>query len=157
MVLSKVREEVNGGRTLGDAMSAHPKVFDTLYVSMIKAGERSGALGQVLERLSKFADESVRLQGQVVSALAYPALMASVGSLMIIGIFVGVLPKMRTIFDSLATARRTCRSSVRSCSGSATSWSLGGGRCRSRCLGASGCSVDGSSPSRGARGSTASS
>jgi general secretion pathway protein F len=67
---------------------------------MIKAGERSGALGQVLERLSKFADESVRLQGQVVSALAYPALMASVGSLMIIGIFVGVLPKMRTIFDS---------------------------------------------------------
>ncbi|MFM2161405.1 MAG: type secretion system protein GspF [Pseudomonadota bacterium] len=100
VVLSKVREDVNGGRTLGDAMSAHPKVFDTLYISMIKAGERSGALGQVLERLSKFADESVRLQGQVVSALAYPALMASVGSLMIIGIFVGVLPKMRTIFDS---------------------------------------------------------
>ena len=100
VVLSKIREDVNGGRTLGDAMSAHPNVFDTLYVSMIKAGERSGALGQVLERLSKFADESVRLQGQVVSALAYPALMASVGSLMIIGIFVGVLPKMRTIFDS---------------------------------------------------------
>jgi general secretion pathway protein F len=100
VVLSKVRERVNEGATLADAMSDHPKVFDHLYVSMVRAGERTGSLGEVLDRLAKFADASVRLQGQIVSALAYPVLMMIVGTLMIVAIFVGVLPQMRTMFRS---------------------------------------------------------
>jgi len=100
VILSKVRERVNEGSTLADAMSDHPKVFDHLYVSMVRAGERTGALGVVLKRLSKFAEESVKLQGQIVGALAYPALMAIVGIGLMFVIFVGVLPQMRTMFSS---------------------------------------------------------
>jgi general secretion pathway protein F len=92
VVLSKVRERVNEGATLADAMSDHPKVFDDLYVSMVRAGERTGALAEVLDRLAKFADASVRLQGQVVSALAYPVLMALVGVFLMVAIFVGRAP-----------------------------------------------------------------
>jgi general secretion pathway protein F len=100
VVLSAVRERVNEGATLADALGDHPKVFDTLYISMVRAGERTGALATVLNRLAKFADEAVRLQGQVVSALAYPALMAMVGVLLIFVIFVGVLPQVRQMFTS---------------------------------------------------------
>lgn len=100
VVLSKVRERVNEGATLADAMSDHPKVFDKLFVSMIRAGERTGSLAEVLDRLSLFADASVRLQGQIVSALAYPVLMAMVGVFLVIMIFVGVLPQVRSMFAS---------------------------------------------------------
>lgn len=95
VVLSKIKERVNEGSTLADAMSDHPKVFDTLYISMVRAGERTGALGEVLDRLSKFADANVKLQGQVVSALAYPILMMFIGVGMIALIFTMVVPQMR--------------------------------------------------------------
>lgn len=100
IILSKVKERVNEGSTLADALSDHPKVFDQLYVSMVRAGERTGALGDVLDRLSKFADANVRLQGQIVSALAYPILMVIVGIFMVVAIFVGVLPQLRGMFES---------------------------------------------------------
>lgn len=100
VVLSNIRERVNEGATLADAMSDHPKVFDTLFISMVRAGERTGALGEVLDRLAKFADASVRLQGQIVSAMAYPILMMLVGVFLMVAIFVGVLPQVRTMFAS---------------------------------------------------------
>jgi general secretion pathway protein F len=100
IILSKVRERVNEGATLADALADHPSVFDKLYVSMVRAGERTGALSVVLSRLSKFADEAVKLQGQIVSALAYPVLMAMVGVFLLIAIFVGVLPQVRGMFAS---------------------------------------------------------
>lgn len=100
VVLSKVKERVNEGATLADAMSDHPKVFDTLYISMVRAGERTGSLADVFARLSKFADASVKLQGQIFSALAYPVMMSFVGIVLIVGIFVGVLPQIRTMFAS---------------------------------------------------------
>jgi general secretion pathway protein F len=105
VVLSKIREKVNEGSTLADAMAEHPNVFDTLYISMVRAGERTGALGTVLKRLAKFNDEAVKLQGQIVSALAYPVLMAFVGSGLIMVIFVGVLPQMRSMFESFTKGK----------------------------------------------------
>lgn len=98
VVLSRVRERVNEGIPLADALGEHPKVFDQLYISMVRAGERTGSLAEVLERLSEFADASVKLRSQVFSALAYPMLMAVVGVFLIVGIFVGVLPQVRTMF-----------------------------------------------------------
>jgi len=98
IVLSNVRERVNEGVPLADAMADHPKVFDHLYVSMVRAGERTGSLAEVLDRLASFADANVKLRGQVFSALAYPALMSIVGILLVVAIFVGVLPQVRTMF-----------------------------------------------------------
>ncbi|MFT4625046.1 MAG: general secretion pathway protein F [Myxococcota bacterium] len=101
VVLSKVKEKVNEGSTLADALGEHPTIFDDLYIQMVRAGEKSGALSTVLKRLSKFADSQVKLQGQVASALAYPILMGIVGVLIIMGLFVGVIPRIRGLFDSL--------------------------------------------------------
>lgn len=112
IVFSRVREQVNEGITLADALAEHPKIFDDLFVSMVRSGERTGSLADVLDRLSRFADANVKLRGQVFSALAYPALMAVVGVLLIVAIFVGVLPQVRGMFaafggeDNLPTITR---------------------------------------------------
>ncbi len=102
VVLSKVKERVNEGSTLGDALADHPKVFDELYISMVRAGERTGSLAEVLRRLAEFKDDQVKLQGKILSALAYPALMAVVGTLMIAGLFYGVIPRVRSLFEGFA-------------------------------------------------------
>lgn len=101
VVLSKVKEKVNEGATLADALSEHPSIFDNLYVQMVRAGEKSGALDQVLKRLATFADSQVKLQGQIISAMAYPILMGMVGTGVLFGLFVGVIPRIRNLFDSL--------------------------------------------------------
>jgi general secretion pathway protein F len=99
-VLRDIREKVNQGATLADAMRDHPTVFSQLYVNMVGAGESSGALETVLQRLTEYTEEQVRLQGKIVSALTYPALMGAVSGLIIIGLFVGVIPRIKRIFDS---------------------------------------------------------
>lgn len=101
IVMSKVKEKVNEGSTLADALQDHPRIFDDLYVHMVRAGEKSGALAEVLKRLSKFTESQVKLQGQILSALAYPVLMSCVGLAILFGLFVGVLPRVRGLFDSL--------------------------------------------------------
>jgi general secretion pathway protein F len=62
VILSKIKERVMEGAPLADALADHPQVFDNLYVQMVRAGERSGALADVLQRLSKFADDTVKLR-----------------------------------------------------------------------------------------------
>jgi general secretion pathway protein F len=100
IVLADIREKVNEGSTLADAMSGHPKVFGDLYVSMVRAGEASGALDVVLKRLAQYTEDAVRLQGKVTSAMVYPALMTLVGGGLVIGLFVFVIPKIKGVFDS---------------------------------------------------------
>lgn len=101
VVVSKVKERVNEGATLADALEDHPKIFDELYVHMVRAGERSGALAEVLKRLAKFTEGQVKLQGQILGAMAYPVLMMCVGLMILLGLFIGVLPRIRSLFDSL--------------------------------------------------------
>lgn len=101
IVMSKVKERVNEGGTLADALSDHPAIFDDLFVHMVRAGEKSGALSEVLKRLAKFTEANVKLQGQIISALAYPVLMTFVGMAILFGLFIGVLPRIRSLFDSL--------------------------------------------------------
>jgi general secretion pathway protein F len=101
VILSEVKEDVVEGATLADALKKHPKLFGKLYVQMVRAGERSGALDTVLKRLSQFSEGQVKLQGQLIAALAYPLLMSVVGTLMIGGLFLFVVPQMREILDGL--------------------------------------------------------
>ncbi|MEN0062646.1 MAG: type II secretion system F family protein [Myxococcota bacterium] len=101
VVLSKIKERVNEGSTLADAMAQHPRVFDDLFVQMIRAGEKSGALSEVLHRLATYADGQVKLQGKIISAVAYPILLGLMGTGMLAGIFLFVIPRVRTMFDSM--------------------------------------------------------
>jgi general secretion pathway protein F len=101
LILTQVKEKVNEGAPLADALGEHPKVFENLFVQMVRAGERSGALDEVLVRLAAYTDATVKTQGKVMSALLYPVLMSMVGLAILGGLFIGVIPRIRDLFDSL--------------------------------------------------------
>jgi general secretion pathway protein F len=103
-VLTAVRDRLNEGTALAKALEAHDDVFPPLYVNMVAAGEASGTLEQVLERLSDFMEDQARLRGKVSAALAYPVLMLVIGTGLITMMMVAVVPKVTAIFESLNRA-----------------------------------------------------
>jgi len=112
-VVSDVRQRVNEGSSLADAMTAHPKVFTTLYVNMIRAGESSGALEVVLVRLADFTESQARLRAKIVGTLTYPAAMLVIGSAIMFILFSVVIPKITRIFeDTRVTLPWTTRSLI---------------------------------------------
>ncbi len=102
--LTQVREQVREGISFAKALEAHPTVFPPLYVNMVRAGEASGTLQQVLERLTQFMESQSKLQGKVTSALAYPILMSIIGITLVSILMVAVVPNVTTIFASMDQA-----------------------------------------------------
>ncbi len=100
-VLTTVRESLNAGTSFAKSLAEHGAVFPSLYVNMVAAGEASGTLEGVLERLADFMEGQAKLRGKVTAALAYPVLMAVVGSLLVGVLMVGVVPKVTSVFDNL--------------------------------------------------------
>jgi type II secretion system protein F len=100
-VIRDIRDQVRDGRPFSDALRRHPAVFSDLYVSMAHSGEAGGMLEEILARLAGFAEAREQLQTKVKSALAYPAVMASVGMLTIIVLITFVIPKIVAIFEDL--------------------------------------------------------
>ena len=112
-VLGDVKQRVNEGGSLGDALAAHPRVFGDLYVNMIRAGEQSGALEIVLVRLADFTESQARLRSKILGTLAYPAAMMVIGSLVLGVLFTVVIPKLTKIFeDTKATLPWTTRALI---------------------------------------------
>ena len=103
-VITQVRESVNEGSSLADAMSRFPKVFSELYVNMINAGESSGALDIVLKRLADFMESQVILRNKVLSTLSYPLILVIVGIAILSFLLIYVVPKVVRIFDELQQA-----------------------------------------------------
>jgi general secretion pathway protein F len=97
-VLSQVRERVKEGMSLAAAFREHPKVFPSVYTAMIHAGETSGTLELVVERLADFGEQQLALQRQVRSTLAYPILMLTVGVGVVVFLMAYVIPKVTQIF-----------------------------------------------------------
>jgi len=98
-VLSAVKQRVNEGSSLADALAQHPKAFGTLYVNMIRAGESSGALDIVLYRLADFTEAQARLRSKILGTLTYPALMLVIASVIMGILFTVVIPKITKIFE----------------------------------------------------------
>ena len=94
------RNQVNEGSTLADALKAHPRIFPSLYINMVAAGEASGTLEEVLARLAEFLDDQARLQSKVKGALAYPIVMAVVVVLILFLMMSVVVPKVTAIFEN---------------------------------------------------------
>jgi general secretion pathway protein F len=102
--LTQVREQVREGTSFAKALEAHPTIFPPLYINMVRAGEASGTLTQVLERLTQFMESQAKLKGKVTSALAYPILMAIIGTSLVSILMIAVVPNVTTIFASMDQA-----------------------------------------------------
>jgi general secretion pathway protein F len=103
-VLGQVRENVNQGTSFAKSLEQHPKIFPSIYYNMVSAGEASGNLESVLERLADFMESQSRLRGKIVSALMYPALMSVVGTVVVTVLMVTVVPKVTAVFDNIGQA-----------------------------------------------------
>jgi type IV pilus assembly protein PilC len=97
-VISALHRDIEEGQQLSDAMRRHPRVFNYVYTSMIKAGETGGFLKEILERLAEMQEKRLALIAQLRSTLTYPAILCLVGFLVVIFVLVGVLPKFTTFF-----------------------------------------------------------
>jgi general secretion pathway protein F len=96
--LTQTRDKVNEGISLAESLREHPKLFEPLYINMVSAGEASGTLDIVLERLADHLDSQAQLKNRVVGALFYPAFMAVFGLGVITLMMVVVVPKVSAIF-----------------------------------------------------------
>jgi len=100
-VLLGVRQDVEGGSSLADAMKKHPPAFDDLYTNMIAAGEAGGILDTILKRLAIYIEKAVKLRSQVKSALIYPAAVVSIAGLVVGVILWKVIPTFAALFAGL--------------------------------------------------------
>ena len=96
-----LKQDVMEGRSLSDAMAKQPTTFSNLYINMVRAGEQSGALTEVLQRLATHFERFAEVQSKFVSALIYPAVVASVGVGIIFFFMTYMMPKFMTIFEGM--------------------------------------------------------
>jgi len=96
--LGSVCEDVEGGMSLSEAMSKHPKVFDRLYTKMVAAGEVGGVLDVILQRLSEFMEKAQALKRKVVGAMVYPVTVIFVALVIVTAIMYFIIPQFQDIF-----------------------------------------------------------
>ncbi len=97
-VISDVIARVQGGETFNESIAKHPRVFNRLFVSMVKAGEAGGLLSEILDRLAGFLEASARLRKKVKSAMTYPVIVISIAFLITTFLIVRVVPIFGEIF-----------------------------------------------------------
>jgi general secretion pathway protein F len=99
--MAQVKEQVNEGVSLAQSISYYPRIFPPFYVNMVRAGEASGTLDIVLERLADFNEKQQALRGKIRAALAYPIFMFVIGSFVLFILTTFLIPKITTIFNDM--------------------------------------------------------
>ncbi len=99
-LISQLKAEVNAGSAFARALATAPREFDDVYRGVVAAGEQSGALGQVLEKLADDLEASEDLKGKLIGAMAYPAIISAISVLIVIFLVTYVVPQIATVFTS---------------------------------------------------------
>lgn len=103
-IWSEVKQKVNEGAGFGDALATHPKTFNGLYVNMVRAGETSGALDVVLNRLADFTESQAELRSKLIGTMIYPIVMLVIAAV-VVSILMGfVIPKIARLFETQKVA-----------------------------------------------------
>lgn len=100
-VIFQLAQGVEGGSTFSEALAQHPKIFNRLFVSMVKAGEMGGVLEVVLNRLAEFMEKAQKIKGKVVAAMFYPSAVITVAVTILSVLLVYVVPKFEEIFRDM--------------------------------------------------------
>jgi general secretion pathway protein F len=100
-IVAQIKEAVNEGNSLAFSLSQHPRLFSSIYVNMVRAGEASGALDLVLGRLAEYGEHQHALKGRFQAALAYPIFMFFIGSLVLFFLITFVVPNITQIFSEM--------------------------------------------------------
>ncbi|MBM4156445.1 MAG: type II secretion system F family protein [Lentisphaerae bacterium] len=100
-IMGNLGESIQSGSTLAEAMAQHPKVYNRLYVNMVKAGEIGGVLDVVLVRLAEFMEKVAKIRNKVISAMTYPVVVLCVALLIMFFLMTKIVPKFKEIFDDL--------------------------------------------------------
>ena len=99
-VISAVKEDIQLGRSLSAAFAKHPRVFDKLFVNMVKVGETGGVLSTILDRISGYMEKTLKLKHKVQSAMVYPAVVVCMAVIITIVLLVKVVPTFASIYES---------------------------------------------------------
>src|SRR5437762_8965790 len=97
----KVADSVQSGSTFSDALALHPRVFNDLYVNMVKAGEVGGVLELVLTRLSEFQEKAAKIRNKVAAAMVYPGIVMTMAVTIMGFLLVFIVPKFEAIFHDM--------------------------------------------------------
>ncbi len=99
MLVQDILRVLKGGRSLADSLATHPEYFSDLYVNMVRAGEASGSLAAVFERLAEFERTRDDLRSYILSSMAYPCLLLLVGTGSILVLMNFVVPRFASVFE----------------------------------------------------------
>jgi type IV pilus assembly protein PilC len=99
-VLERVRDDITAGGTFADALAQHPHVFNTLYVSIVRAGELSGSLPVVLDTMTTYLEKTDAIRRKVKSAIAYPAVILVVAILIVIFMILKIVPIFQNVYET---------------------------------------------------------
>lgn len=99
--ITQLAEAVQGGGTFSDGLAGHPRIFNKLYVNMVKAGELGGVLEVVLNRLAEFQEKAQKVKGKVKSAMMYPAIVMVIAVIIMGFLLVFIVPKFEQIFADM--------------------------------------------------------
>jgi type IV pilus assembly protein PilC len=99
--IDKLADSVQSGSTFSDALALHPKIFNDLYVNMVKAGEVGGVLELVLTRLSEFQEKAARIRNKILSAMVYPIIVMTMAIGILCFLLVFIVPRFEVIFHDL--------------------------------------------------------
>jgi type IV pilus assembly protein PilC len=103
--INSLADAVQGGSTFSESMAQHPRIFNKLYINMVKAGELGGVLELVLNRLAEFQEKAQKVKNKVIAAMAYPVIVLLIAILIMLFLLAFIVPKFETIFKDMLGGR----------------------------------------------------